>query len=168
MSTYLLDYIVPITLIFSLLLAWKDSNARFLILSYCLVSLIGLFTVEWAKTMPIGFYLWNIAMAMLFLIIVFGRRYWAHRFSELSFFSHAYEEHRYTPQEAILVVITLLCIVNNLIAFIEVYLYSIYWLDNAYYKLHLRNSIQNGLLILSCIVCYTFVMKKNNLTHSIN
>jgi hypothetical protein len=110
-------------------------------------------------TKPIGFYAWSMSMTGIFLIFVFGRRYWAYKFENIKFFSDAYEQHRYTPQEAGLVIISLVCIISNFITLVEVYLYWIDWLDNAYYKLYIRDSLQKLAIVLTSLIYLSFGIK---------
>jgi hypothetical protein len=159
MNFHFLDFLGPIVCLISLVVAWKDINARYMLFCCLLGSAVSLLTLEWAMTKPILFYAWSMSMSAIFLILLFGRRYWAYKFDRLQFFSEAYEQHRYTPQEVILVVISFVCIISNFITLVEVYLYWIYWLDNAYYKLYVRDFLQKFMIILSCIVCFSFVFK---------
>lgn len=159
MSPLIFDYLIPASLIFASLLCWKDINARFLILSYSFVTVIDISTYDFARTMPIGFYLWSLSMSVLFLVFVFGRRFWAYKFSTIKFFADAYKHHRYTVQETALVLIALFCILNNLIAFLEVYFYSIYWVDEMLYKMNFRDTLQRIMLVLSALTCFSFAIK---------
>ncbi|GMM82983.1 hypothetical protein [Pseudoalteromonas sp. MTN2-4] len=156
-----LDWLGPIVCLFTLALTWKDINIRYLLLCCLLSSVIGLSTLSWAMTKPILFYLWSMSMSGLFFIFVFGRRYWAYKFQKISFFTKAYEQHRYTLQEATLLIVSLICIFSNFITFIEVYLYWIDWLDNAYYKLYVRDFLQKFMIVISTLVCFSLVFKSN-------
>lgn len=159
MSSYLLDYLIPFTLVISLFLSWKDINARFLVLTFLFVEFISLSTVEWALEMPMGFYAWSMLIYSTFLTFVFGRRFWASKLSSISLFNQIYDNHRYTPQEAILVIIFGFSVVINLVTLIEVYLYKIYFIDNAYFKLYVRDNLQHFLLFLAAFLCLSFGVK---------
>ena len=159
MNFHFLDLLGPIVCLVSLVATWKDINARYMLFCTLLSSLIGLLTLEWAMTKPILFYMWSMSISSLFVVFVFGRRYWAYKFQRVRFFTEAYEKHRYTPQEAILLMISFICILSNFITFIEVYLYWINWLENAYYKLYVRDSLQKLMMILASVVCFSFVFK---------
>ena len=99
------------------------------------------------------------SMSAVFLVLLLGRRYWAFKFEKINFFSVAYEEHRYTPHEITLVIISIICVLSNLVTFIEVYLYWIDWIENAYFKLYVRDYLQKFMSILSVLVCFTLVFK---------
>lgn len=159
MSFHFLDWLGLIVCFISLIATWKDINARYMLICTILSSLVGLLTMEWAMTKPILFYIWSMSISGLFVVFVFGRRYWAYKFQKVSFFTEAYEHHRYTPQEVILLIISFICIVSNFITFIEVYLYWIDWLENAYYKLYVRDFLQKMMVILASVVCFSFVFK---------
>jgi hypothetical protein len=159
MIAQIFDYIASALYVFALIFCWKDINARYLILSILSVSLIGFATLDWAFAMPIGFYAWSMGMSGLFIIFMLGRRHLAYRLSHIEFFAQAYKNHTYTVQEALLYIIALICILSNFITFVEVYLYSIYWLDNAYYKLYIRDGLQKLMIILTSFVCLSFTIK---------
>jgi hypothetical protein len=159
MSFHFLDFFVPVSCLIALSLSWKDVNARYMSACYLLSSVICLLTLNWALTKPIGFYAWSMLMTGIFLVFVFGRRYWAYKFENIKFFSDAYEQHRYTPQEAGLVIISLVCIISNFITLVEVYLYWIDWLDNAYYKLYIRDSLQKLAIVLTSLIYLSFGIK---------
>ncbi|TMO57109.1 hypothetical protein [Pseudoalteromonas phenolica] len=162
MTLYYLNFLIPIVLAISLLLSWKDVNARFMILSYAFVEVISLSTYGWAKGMQVGFYLWSMGISIVFLICVFGRRYWAFHLSSIKFFSEAYEQHRYSIQETALVLLFLLCAAVNLITFIEVYAYTEYWIDNLFIKENVRDFVQSSVNILAALICLSFVVKSSN------
>lgn len=159
MSFHFLDLLIPISCAITLCLAWKDINARYMVVCCLLSSIVCLLSLNWAMTKPIGFYAWSMAMSGLFLVFVFGRRYWALKFGYIKFFSEAYDQHRYTPQEAILVAVSVICIVSNFITLVEVYLYWKYWFDNAYYKLYVRDNLQKFMIILSSLVYLSYGFK---------
>jgi hypothetical protein len=159
MNFHFLDWLGFVVCFISLIAAWKDINARYMLTCCLLSATVGLLTLQWAMTKPILFYLWSMSISGLFVIFVFGRRYWAYKFQRVSFFKEAYEQHRYTPQEAILLIISFICILSNFITFVEVYFYWIDWLENAYYKLYVRDSLQKIMMILASVVCFSFVFK---------
>jgi len=142
-----------------LFVTWKDINVRYIFFCCIFVSVLSLLTLQWALTKPILFYVWSMSMSALFLVLLLGRRYWAFKFEKIRFFSVAYEEHRYTPQEITLVIISIICVLSNLITFLEVYLYWIDWIENAYFKLYVRDYLQKFMSILSVLVCFTLVFK---------
>ena len=159
MSLYYLNFLIPIVLVISLFLSWKNNNARFLILSYMFVEVLSLTTYSWAKLMPIGFYLWSMCISLTFLIFVFGRRFWAYKLRGINFFSSAYENHSYTIQEVSLVIMFSLSAIINLVTYIEVYFYSIYWLDSAYIKLFVRDYAVSLINIVAALICLSYVIK---------
>lgn len=159
MSLYYLNFLIPIVLVISLFLSWKNINARFLILSYMFVEVLSLTTYSLAKSMPIGFYLWSMFISLIFLIFVFGRRFWAFKLSRFGFFKLAYEQHKYSVQEAALVFIFSISVLINLITFFEVYFYSMYWIDNAYIKLYVRDYAHSIVNIVAAIVCLSYSFK---------
>lgn len=165
MTLYYLNFLIPIVLAISLLLSWKDVNARFMILSYAFVEVISLMTYNWAIKMEVGYYLWSMGISLIFLIFVLGRRYWAFKLSSIEFFSEAYEKHRYSIQEAALVTLFLISAIVNLITFIEAYAYVEHWSDSLYVKRHIRDYVQSGANILAALICVSFALNssKNNL-----
>lgn len=162
MSFHYLDFLVPVTCLITLILSWKDINARYMSICYLLASAICLATLNWAMTKPIGFYAWSMSMHALFLVFVFGRRYWAYKFERIKFFSDAYEHHKYTSQEACLVIISLICIISNFVTLVEVYLYWIDWLDQAYYKTYVRDLLQKITIVFTSLVYLSFAIKTLN------
>lgn len=161
MTLYYLNFLIPIVLAISLLLSWKDVNARFMILSYAFVEVISITTFEWAMTMKIGFYLWSAAISAIFLLCVFGRRYWAFRLSSIQFFSDAYKHHRYSLQETALVLLFLFSAVVNIITFFEVFAYSQYMINTLYVKENIRDFVQLSVNILAAIICLSFAIKSS-------
>ena len=153
------DYFALVCYLFALFFSWKDINARYLILCILASSAVALSTLEWAFSKPIGFYVWSMSMSLLFLLFVFIRRYVAYKFYRIKFFAEAYDKHTYTVQEATLIAISLVCVVNNFVAFVEVYFYWIDWLDNAYYKLYVRDNLQKLMIILTSLVSLSFTIK---------
>ncbi len=159
MSLVIYDFLIPAALLISLFLSWKNINARFMILCFMFVEAINLLFSSWALTMPIGYYIWSIAMSGVFLVFVLGRRYWAYKLKAFKFFNDAYENHAYTIQETLLVFLFTLSIINNFIAFVEVYLYWVDTISNAYYKLHIRDIVQKAIFFIAAFVCFSFGLK---------
>ncbi|TMN89504.1 hypothetical protein CWB72_10740 [Pseudoalteromonas phenolica] len=160
MSAALFDYLIPITFITGLFVCWKDINARFTISCFLIPTTISTMTLSWAMSMPVGFYIWSIVTSGIFLCFVFSRRYLAYKFKQIPFFEDAYKQHTYSVQEAVLILISLVCIFNNTIALVEVCLYLNYWIDNAYYKLYVRDNLQRIMIIMSAVVGFSYAIKK--------
>lgn len=146
-------------MVISLCISWNDNNARFLILSFLFVEAISLLTLDWAMTKPIGYYAWCMLMSLIFIVFVFGRRYWAYKLQRIDFFANAFDKHRYTKQETTLVLIFSLSFIINLVTLIEVYLYYVDVIDNAFIKLYFRDYAQSVLFILAAFVCLSFAMR---------
>ena len=113
MSLAYFDFLIPIALLISLLLSWRNINARFMILCFIFVEVINYLSLSWALSMPIGYYLWSMAMSGVFLIFVLGRRFWAYKLRAFTFFHDAYENHVYTIQETALVLLFTLSIPDS-------------------------------------------------------
>ncbi|KZN64934.1 hypothetical protein N473_12920 [Pseudoalteromonas luteoviolacea CPMOR-1] len=153
------NVVLPVALFLALFISWSNINARFLILIYGFVEVINLLSLDWAMSMPIGYYAWCMFMNVLFLVFVFGRRYWAYKLSYFSFFDKAFDEHKYSLQETTLVLLFSLSFLINFITLVEVYLYYIGWFNNAYIKLYVRDLVQTVLHIMASIVCITFALR---------
>jgi len=161
MNLVFFDFLIPTALIISLFLSWRNINARFMILCFIFVEAINFLSLSWALTMPIGYYVWSMAMSGVFLVFVLGRRFWAYKLRAFTFFNDAYVNHTYTIQETALVLLFTLSILNNFITFAEVYLYFIDLISNAYYKLHIRDFVQNVIFVIAAFVCVSFGLKSS-------
>ncbi|MBQ4840112.1 hypothetical protein [Pseudoalteromonas luteoviolacea] len=153
------NILLPAALLISLFISWDNINARLLISIFLAVEVLGLLTIEWAMNMPIGYYAWCMFMNGLFLTFVIGRRYWCYKLQRFDFFAKAFDEHRYSLQEAALTGLFILSTLINFITLVEVYLYYIDWISNAYFKLYVRDLVQTSLHVLASMACVAFALR---------
>ena len=109
--------------------------------------------------MPIGYYAWYMFMNALFVVLVTGRKYWAYKLQRFDLFYDLFDKHEFTLQESALTFLFISAFIINFITLTEVSLYYGHWIDNAYFKLYIRDIAQSFIHILASMACITFAFR---------
>ncbi|MDK1290060.1 hypothetical protein [Pseudoalteromonas umbrosa] len=147
------DNIIVGALAASLIISWKNIAARWLLMIYFLLEWADLILSDWSRTMPIGFYAWCMLLCVVFAAVIWWRHLIAYRFRQFEFFKQVYLQHKYTQLDKRLIYIFAFTFVVNLVTLIEVYLYSIWVLQDAWFKLNVRDVLHNAAQIAVSLVC---------------
>ncbi|RZM77587.1 hypothetical protein C3B51_16190 [Pseudoalteromonas rubra] len=121
------DTILLLVLLPALLIAWKDANARWLMMTLLGIQIIDMSMYQVAITWVHHYYLWCLALNLLFIIVVLGRKQWAgaaYSCSKLPFFKEVILKYNLTTLECALILMYMCSGVVCALVWVEVQLYS--------------------------------------------
>ncbi|KZN67902.1 hypothetical protein N478_16900 [Pseudoalteromonas luteoviolacea S4060-1] len=156
------DHLHPFVIAYGLILSWKVATARWFLISYLIVATFNLGMYPYAMQWSTHFYIFEVFLAIVFLVPIIYRRNLAlliYRKSGIDFYRQIYEKQTLSAQECMIILIVTLSMIINLITWFEVLAYKYYWLDNAYFKLYIRDNIQLLVQIILCGCFLTYAIK---------
>ncbi|MCF6441205.1 hypothetical protein L1077_17350 [Pseudoalteromonas luteoviolacea] len=153
----ILDHIFPLVVFIGLLLSWKVATARWFLISYVVVVTTSLLTMHLTIQWNTHYYIFESLVNLAFFIPIFYRRSLAlmlYQKTGTKFYLYVYQKQTLSTQECTIAIVVALSIIVNAITWLEVLAYKYYLIDNAFFKLYLRDNI---ILLIQVILCGCFL-----------
>ncbi|ESP93998.1 hypothetical protein N483_02555 [Pseudoalteromonas luteoviolacea NCIMB 1944] len=156
-----IDNLGFVVLFLGLVIGWRNPFARWLVISYSILTCISFACYQVTISWKTHFYIFEAFICLVFMLPILLRRYIAffiYQKTRRGFFLTVAMRKKLTVYESFLLRLFTLAAIVNFITWIEILCYKYWLIDTPYIKLYFRDYFVALVLLLQNIALYAFIM----------